>query len=229
MVIKKQDYKMDVDVDQTIEYYREHSLCDCPACRNFHAQAATALPRLYAFLSELGVDISRPDECAWDVSGTSIDYFFVAYTVSGKVLQYDTYEIDLQDGGLFLNIVINDNHIPNGQKEEYFVLSVYGIKLPWILDEPLPYAKPYAQAPKKKSHLYYKVTHQYQSNGRRERKHIGVYSSAEKAEEAIEALKKREGFCETPSGFQIKKVMRLLQPKLLDKTFWADGFFTYTF
>ena len=53
-------------------------------------------------------------------------------------MEYDKYEIDLQEGELFLNIVIDDNYIPNEQKEEYFVISVYGIKLPWVLDEPLP-------------------------------------------------------------------------------------------
>ena len=138
MLIQKQDCKMDVDIDKTIEYYREHSLCDCPACRNFYTQAATALPKLKEFFSELGVDISRPDESASDASNCTVDYYFVAYTVSGKVLEYDKYEIDLQEGELFLNVVIDDNYIPNEQKEEYFVISVYGIKLPWVLDEPLP-------------------------------------------------------------------------------------------
>ncbi len=138
MLIQKQDCKMDVDVDKTIEYYREHSLCDCPACRNFYKQAATALPKLKEFLSEFGVDISRPDESGFDASDYAVDYFFVAYTVSGKISEYDKYEIDLQDGELFLNIIINNGYIPNEQKDEYFVISVYGIKLAWVLDEPFP-------------------------------------------------------------------------------------------
>ena len=139
MIVQKQDCKMDVDVDKTIEYYREHSLCDCSGCRNFYAQVKIALPKLEEFFSELGVDISRPDESAWgDLLDDKLDYYFVAYTVSGKVLEYDKHEIDLQDGELFLNIVIDDNYIPNEQKDEYFVISVYGIKLPWVLDEPFP-------------------------------------------------------------------------------------------
>ena len=142
MLIQKQDCKMDVDIDKTIEYYREHSLCDCLACHNFYVQAASALPKLNAFLSELGVDVSRPDESASDASDYTVEYYFVAYTVSGKVMEYDKYEIDIQDGDLFLNIVIDDNYIPNEQKGEYFVISVYGIKLPWVLDEPLPDALP---------------------------------------------------------------------------------------
>lgn len=138
MIIQKQDCRMDVDVDKTIQYYREHSLCDCPACRNFYAQAAFELPQLAEFLSTLGVDVSRPDETAWDVAEGIVDYFFVAYTVSGKIMEYDKYEIDMQEGNLFLNIVIDDHYIPNEQKNEYFVVSVYGVKLPWVLEEKLP-------------------------------------------------------------------------------------------
>lgn len=41
MIIQKQDCKMDVDVDKTMQYYREHSLCGCPACLNFYAQVAS--------------------------------------------------------------------------------------------------------------------------------------------------------------------------------------------
>ena len=142
MFIQKQGCKIDVDVDKTIEYYREHALCDCPTCRNFYVQAETALPKLKEFFSELGVDVSRPDEAGSDASEGIVDYFFVAYTVTGKVLEYDKYEIDIQEGDLFLSIVIDDHYIPNEQKEEYFVISVYGIKLPWVLDEPLPVAVP---------------------------------------------------------------------------------------
>ena len=141
MIIQKQDCKMDVDVDKTIQYYREHSLCDCPACRNFYAQVASAFPNLTAFLSELGADVSRPDETGWDVVEGVADYHFVAYTVNGKILEYDKYEIDMQDGSLFLNIVIDDRYIPNEQKDEYFVIFVYGIKLPWVLEEKLPEEK----------------------------------------------------------------------------------------
>ena len=142
MIVQKQDCIMDVDVEKTIEYYRDHSLCDCPACQNFYAQAATALPKLNEFLSELGVDISRPDETGWDdISDGVVDYFFVAYTVGGKILEYDKYEIDIWDGDLFLNIVIGNNGVPNKKTGEYFTIWVYGIKLPWILEERLPEVK----------------------------------------------------------------------------------------
>ena len=58
-------------------------------------------------------------------------------------LELDKYEIDLNDGGLFLNIVIGDYYIPNEQKTDYFVVTIYNINLPWVLNEPFPTSVPY--------------------------------------------------------------------------------------
>lgn len=138
MIIKKEDYIMDVDVDQTKEYYRSHSLCDCPSCRNYYAQVKDRFLLLDEFLLDLGVSIDRPDEMGCVELDNEIQYIFASYTVCGKILELDKYEIDINDGGLFLNIVIGDSFVPNEQKTEYFVVTVYNIVLPWILDEPFP-------------------------------------------------------------------------------------------
>jgi len=50
---------------------------------------------------------------------------------------------------------------------------------------------------------------------------IGVYSTRELAELAIERLKKQPGFSETPEGFCIDKYE-------IDKDNWCEGYFTYT-
>jgi hypothetical protein len=63
--------------------------------------------------------------------------------VCGKILELDKYEIDINDGGLFLNIVIGDYYIPNEQKTDYFVVTIYNINLPWVLNEPFPTSVPY--------------------------------------------------------------------------------------
>ena len=92
------------------------------------------------FLQKFGVDISRPDELGWfDLSDGTLDYPFVAYTVCGSILEHDKYEIDIQDN-TFVSIVAdnNNNAPPNEQKSDnYFVLMVYGIQLPYIINEPL--------------------------------------------------------------------------------------------
>ena len=77
--------------------------------------------------------------------------------------------------------------------------------------------------------IFYKVTHKYKLQGRFECKDIGIYSSISNAEKAIELLKIKEGFKDTVEGFRVKKVFRYFKPKLIDKTFWIDGFVTYTF
>lgn len=139
MIIRLDSYVLDVDVEATKAYSLEHSLCECNEDRNFYAQARETFPKLTAFLAELGIMIERPDEIGSFPLENVIDYHFVAYTVVGEVIEAGKYEIDLFDGNLFLNIVINDWYVPNEQKTtKYFTVTVYNIRLPWILDEPFP-------------------------------------------------------------------------------------------
>ena len=77
--------------------------------------------------------------------------------------------------------------------------------------------------------ICFKVLHAYQLNRHTEKKDIGIYSSLENAQKAIADVKSKVGFCDHPHGFTIKKVFRFSKPKLMDKTFWVDGFVTYTF
>ena len=136
--IQKDEYIFSVDVKKTQEYYKIHSVCDCPCCRNYYAQIKNKLPKLDKFLNEFGVDISRPDEIMSVEENNYIDYITVDYTVCGNVQSMGTYEIDIYDN-LFLNIVIIDGFAsPNEQTEKYFTISVMQIKLPWVLNEPFP-------------------------------------------------------------------------------------------
>jgi len=77
--------------------------------------------------------------------------------------------------------------------------------------------------------IFYKVTHKHKLDDHFERSDIGIYSSEENAKNAIENLKQKPGFCDTQNGFKIKRVFRLFKPKLIDKTFWVEGFVTYTY
>ena len=68
----------------------------------------------------------------------------------------------------------------------------------------------------------------------RQREHIhlfdiGIYDSREKACAARDRLKEKEGFCLRPNRFYILKVFRFRTPKLLNHTYWSDGFSTYTY
>ena len=75
--------------------------------------------------------------------------------------------------------------------------------------------------------IFYKVTHKYKLDGHFEQKDIGIYSSEQNARNVVEGLKQKPGFCDTQDGFVIKSVFRLFKPRLVDKTFWCDGFDTY--
>lgn len=83
--------------------------------------------------------IDRPDETGFCAVEDHIDYHFVSYTVIGSILELGKYEIDMFDGEKPLQIVIDNSYIPNEQNTaQHFTVTVYGIDLPWILDEPFP-------------------------------------------------------------------------------------------
>ncbi len=139
MIVRKNGFVLDVDIESTIEYSCGHSLCNCDEDRNFYVQSKEKFPQLAEFLSELGLLIDRPDEVGSCAEEGYIDYHFVSYTVVGDILEADKYEIDMFDGGLFLNIVIDHWYVPNEQKaNKYFTVTIYNIRLPWVLKEPFP-------------------------------------------------------------------------------------------
>ncbi len=79
--------------------------------------------------------------------------------------------------------------------------------------------------------IYYKVIHLFFT---KQPNHvyafsIGIYDSKEKAFNAPEQLKTKEGFRLRPKNFYIYKVLRFRAPKLLNQTYWIDGFTTYTY
>ena len=77
--------------------------------------------------------------------------------------------------------------------------------------------------------IYWKVSHKHKLVDHIERKDIGIYSSLENAEKAVASLKDKNGFKDTVDGFKIKTVFTLFKPRLLDNTYWVDGFDTYYF
>ena len=140
--VEKDEWEFSVDVEKTKEYYKINSLCECSDCRNFYAQIEEKLPKLKEFLSEFGVDISKPDEISSCTYEGEIDYYAVYYSVCGEITKDSSYEIDIYDN-LFLSIFVSDGcEVPNKQTGKCFTFSVMQIRLPWVLDEPLnPTAK----------------------------------------------------------------------------------------
>lgn len=137
--IQKGNCVFDIDQDKTRVYYSTRELCNCSGCRNFYAQIKEFAPKLDAFLSEFGVDICRPDETADVEMDGYLDYLFVGYTVTGRIKTGDRYETDIDS--FHISISKGDtpyDWFPHEQTEPCFLISVSGISLPWVLDEPFP-------------------------------------------------------------------------------------------
>lgn len=76
---------------------------------------------------------------------------------------------------------------------------------------------------------YYQVVHKCKSDNQDEIREIGVFSSKEKAFDAINAVKDKPGFIEHQDCFFTEKFFKIFKPHFLNYIFWSDGFDTYYF
>lgn len=79
--------------------------------------------------------------------------------------------------------------------------------------------------------IYYKVFHFFITK-QKEHFHffnIGIYDSLKNANDAIEKLKNQPGFYLRPDKFYIIKTVKFKAPDCLNKTFFEDGFKSYTY
>lgn len=153
MIIKINNSAIDVDVEKTREYYQLNSLCDCSCCRNFYMQAKKCFGKLDSFLSEFGISIERPDEILSTETDDAVMYLSVSYSVCGKLSDSDMQTVEIRDGGTDLKVVLGDSYVPNEQTGDCFIVSVYNISLPWVLDEPFPQVEPVEERSKLKQFL----------------------------------------------------------------------------
>lgn len=138
--VRQGDCVFSVDVENTEKYYAAQALCDCPNCRNYCAQIASALPQLSAFLHIFGADALRPDEVSGIEVGDHIAYLSVDYTVCGTIDAMPQNETDIC-GDPPTHVAFTDGFVSkNVQTEAYFTVSVTDLSLPWVLDEPFPTA-----------------------------------------------------------------------------------------
>ncbi len=137
-IINKEDYIFNIDIEKTKDYYQQRTLCECDECQNYYRQAEDTFPTLKKFLSDFGIDIARPDEICSTYHSGVVEYDAVAYTAIGECIKCGEYEIDMKDGGLFLNLVINKSPVfPNEQEDiQCFEIVIYNIHLPWVLETP---------------------------------------------------------------------------------------------
>ena len=58
---------------------------------------------------------------------------------------------------------------------------------------------------------------------------IGIFDTKWQALNVVKELKTKEGFCLRPDKFYIIRVVRFRKPKFLNRTHWAEDFFSYPY
>lgn len=124
------------DTEKTRRYYQTHFLCDCGHCRNYYPQVRGRYPKLAKFLKELGADIARPDEIMTGLCADGIVHYDACYTVCSTA-KAEPGTLGMREGDVHLELTVQDGFFcPNEQEGDYFSIMVWGIQLPWVLDEP---------------------------------------------------------------------------------------------
>ena len=134
MILSLDDWQFEIDLEQTMARSAaeasEH--CTCAYCRNFYAEADHACSKLRPMLAQFGLDLEAPDTLyPYDISNDRMCYEG-KYVVFGRIIRYGRHSIDCQGADL---LPMEDDE--SLVQEPYFVLSLEGLALPWVLDEPM--------------------------------------------------------------------------------------------
>jgi len=105
MIIEKNDWKFNVDIQKTQLMYGNMAKSEI--------DAQSQVPELVNFFNELGIDIEKPDEYNSDLSD-------VVYKLIGSAESKTNYEIDMYGKEQFISIVIYNK---NGS----VMLEVFGM------------------------------------------------------------------------------------------------------
>ncbi len=132
MILTIADWKLDIDLEATMEYSaseaREH--CTCAYCRNFYASVDAVYPELRPFLAQFGLDIVAPDELMPFDAHTYGAY----YGVSGRILKRGSMPLLAGDHRIEPESAAQAK-VNTWLAEPYFFLYVSTMCLPWVLEE----------------------------------------------------------------------------------------------
>lgn len=140
--IKEQDWTFVIDETETNEYYKNRtSTCQCAYCRNFKKAYLWMSANARIFLEQFAIDVSNPEDITWfhPEKNEMIDYILY-YPVKGEAFSEKGYELDFQGENSFVSVAVQPlEKGPNFEmKSSGFCLQVFGISLPWVLEEPMP-------------------------------------------------------------------------------------------
>ncbi len=153
MIFTFGDFRVDVDVERTREFYQNHGKtvvddCGCNSCRNYYKAIMGAPEKVLRFFDSLGIDPQKSPEATWWMTNENgIAYYTVVFHVVGTIM--DSVDIYKPDGaGGLVSIPENLHEIDEGFKvgftseiillEKEFPLPCVQLEidayLPWILD-----------------------------------------------------------------------------------------------
>lgn len=140
--IKEQDWTFVVNEKETKKYYENlSSTCQCAYCRNFKKAYLQMPTSVRIFLEQFAIDVSSPEEITWFHSeNNGMTDYILYYPVKGEAFSETGYELDFQGENSFVSITVQSlEEGPNFEmKSSGLCLQVFGISLPWMLEEPMP-------------------------------------------------------------------------------------------
>lgn len=137
MIVAIDDWKFDIDMERTMEYSAAEAAehCDCAYCRNFYAAVDDHCPELRPLLARFGIDVEGPDALyPYDAHKDRILYEG-EYVVFGAILQQGKKPINFAGANAF--VIWPTAESGYGFSESHFVLSLEGVEMEWVLDEPI--------------------------------------------------------------------------------------------
>ena len=134
MFLQIQDWRFEVDLTATMAYSAAEAAehCDCAYCRNFYTAVD---PHIRSFLTQFGLDVEAPDALyPYDLPDGRMLYKG-EYVVFGRILEAGEEPLVPDPGGSVRIMPQWSDAYDHPQR--YFVLSLEGAVLPWLLEEPL--------------------------------------------------------------------------------------------
>ena len=135
MILEIDGWKFEIDMTTTMEYSAAEAAdhCTCAYCRNFYAAIDDNYPELRPFLAQFGLDIEAPEELMpYDAAPVMV--YDGVYAVCGKILTEGKGGIRVGEAYVFPEI---EAPINRPAISPCFSLSVDGLELPWVLEEPM--------------------------------------------------------------------------------------------
>ena len=116
-----------MDIAKTKEYYAQldySDLCQCDDCKNYVKKIKASYPLIDDYLSQFGIDITKPFETApVDFDEDTIMYLMAQYIVMGKSDGFEDTKIN------DVEIRITESHPMTNITEPHFVMEICPVYL----------------------------------------------------------------------------------------------------